>query len=482
MLTLWCVRVCGQMTLLRKVGGSCSQTTHLLSSLALDCVGRAGPESDMETPGARKEACFHRPFSALTVDDVYEIAKLIGTDVEIIIDGSGKDGAVGLVPKIVKVLELLENFASRNHAHKVREEELLKTFETMQLQQQQKKRAGKESDEGHDTREIRELQQKEQQWSQRCEELEAQVQHLQEGREVLQSRLKGSHAQEDRAQRQEREVMLKLKEVVDKQRDELRAKGQEITTIFKEAEALQEQLERFMKMNAELRHKQNVLQAQLKSTVERKADMEADLKEKTKEIENLQTQMDKTNSNDPSSSSLMVLESMKKTTVDQKDPDRPCFTKKEVRDIIFERNELKTNLFLVQEELNYYQREILNEERCPGFLLEAVRSAIKKRRKLIKAKMLGIGVNDYSSSDEEERASLFGSTRVNGSEVDGADKPAESRIRNLFGFLTRSGNVRSPAHTSNSASSWEIIGDSETTDEKGTGTPPPPEYSALSSH
>lgn len=54
-----------------------------------------------------------------------------------------------------------------------------------------------------------------------------------------------------------------------------------------------------MKMNAELRHKQNVLQAQLKSTVERKADMEADLKEKNKEIENLQAQLDRTNSNTP---------------------------------------------------------------------------------------------------------------------------------------------------------------------------------------
>lgn len=49
-------------------------------------------------------------------------------------------------------------------------------------------------------------------------------------------------------------------------------------------------------------------------------------------------------------------ESTKKSSVDQKDPDQPCFTKKEVRDIIFERNELKTNLFLVQEELSYYQR------------------------------------------------------------------------------------------------------------------------------
>ncbi|KAM9358914.1 RILP-like protein 1 [Symphorus nematophorus] len=421
----------------------------------------------MERPEAAhpetQQGCFDRTYSALTVDDVYEIAKLIGTEVEKLIDGCGKESVVGLVPKIVKVLELLESFASRNHAHKLREEELLKTFETIQLQQT-KKRAAKESDEGSDKNEIRELQQKEQQWRRRCEELQVQVQQLQEDREVLQSRLKGSHAHEDRVQRQEREVMLKLKEVVDKQRDELRAKVQEIATISKEVEALQEQLERFMKMNAELRHKQNVLQAQLKSTVERKADMEADLKEKSKEIENLQTQLDRMNSNGPSTPSKATRDSTKKSA-DQKDPDQPCFTKKEVRDIIFERNELKTNLFLVQEELNYYQREILNEERCPGFLLEAVRSAINKRRKLIKAKMLGIPVNECSSSDEEERSSLFGHTEVDGTEVDGTDKPAESRIRNLFGFLTRSGSGRSPTHMTNSASSWEIIGDSEATDE-----------------
>ena len=45
-----------------------------------------------------------------------------------------------------------------------------------------------------------------------------------------------------------------------------------------------------------------------------------------------------------------------KMIFDLKDPNRPCFTKQEVRDMIFERNELKANLFLVQEELSYYQR------------------------------------------------------------------------------------------------------------------------------
>ncbi|KAM9318471.1 RILP-like protein 1 [Pholidichthys leucotaenia] len=406
--------------------------------------------------------CFDRTYSALTVDDVYEIAKVVGAEVEKVIDGYGRESVEGLVSKIVKVLELLESFASRNQAHRLREEELLRTFETIQLQQQ-RRRGGKENEEGNDKNEIRELQQKEQQWKRRCEELQVQVQQLQGCREELQSKIKGNHAQEDHVQRQEREVMLKLKEVVDKQRDELRAKVQEITTISKEVEALQEQLERFMKMNGELRHKQNVLQAQLKSAVERKADMEADLKEKNKQIENFQSQLSiaYSNNNTPSRPCQKVLESKKELTVDKQDPDRLCFTKKEMRDIIFERNELKTNLFLVQEELIYYQREILNEERCPGFLLEAVRSAIKQRKKVIKAKMLGIPVNECSSSDEEERTSLFGHTEVDGTVVDETDKPAESRIRNVFGFVTRKGSGPSPTHMSSSTSCWEIIDDSE---------------------
>uniref|UniRef100_A0A3Q3AYZ2 RILP-like protein 2 n=1 Tax=Kryptolebias marmoratus TaxID=37003 RepID=A0A3Q3AYZ2_KRYMA len=317
------------------------------------------PESGSAQPG-----CLGRTFSALTVDDVYEIAKLIGAEVEKLIDGYGKASVEGLVPRIVKVLELLESFASRNHALGLREEELLRTFEAIQRQQQQQKK---------------------------CEELQVQVQQLQEDREELQNRLKGTCAKEDRAQKQEREVMLKLKQVVDKQRDELRAKAQEITTISKEVEALQEQLDRFMKMNGELRHKQNVLQTQLRGAVERKADMEADLKEKNKET-------------DPSKAAE---ESSKQPTESQLGLDQPCFTKKEVRDILFERNELKTNLFLVQEELNYYQREILNEERCPGFLLEAVRSAIKKKRRLIKAKMLGTPATECNSRLDAPRGAFL---------------------------------------------------------------------------
>lgn len=52
-----------------------------------------------------------------------------------------------------------------------------------------------------------------------------------------------------------------------------------------------------MKMNGELRNKQSMMQAQLKSTAERKADFEADLCEKQKEIERLVTQLEQAKAN-----------------------------------------------------------------------------------------------------------------------------------------------------------------------------------------
>ncbi|XP_055736906.1 rab-interacting lysosomal protein-like isoform X1 [Salvelinus fontinalis] len=425
-----------------------------------DC-GRNDQKQDVKT-----EVCFERTCSALTVDDVYEIAKLIGSEVETLIDGYGKESATGLVPKIVKVLELLESFASRNHAHKSKEEDLLKAFETLNVQKQKKTRNVKECEQSKN--EIqREVQEEVEKQKRRCEELQAQVLHLQMENQELQSCLRGNHVQEDRVQRQEREVMLKLKEVVDKQRDELRAKAQQIASVSKEVEALQEQLERFMKMNGELRHKQSIVTAQVKNAVERKADMEADLREKQKAIERLTTQLEKANAAAGTANPCKTeVDLTDKLVIDLKDPNRPCFTKQEVREMLTERNELKANLFLVQEELSYYQREILNDERCPGFLLDAVRSAIKKQKTVIKAKMLGMPEDECSS--DEEKGPLFERRAETETETDSTDsKPQESRIRNLFGFLTRSGSnhsSRSPSEN-NAASSWEIIDDTDNTAE-----------------
>ncbi|CAM4553995.1 unnamed protein product [Leuciscus chuanchicus] len=401
-------------------------------------------------------SCFARTFSSMTVDDVYEIAKVVGSELEKLIDSYGKSSVEGLVSHIVKVLEILESFAARNQSHKCKEDDLLKAFETLQLQQQ-KKRHVKECDESSNSLESRDWHQKEKKLKENVEVLQSQVRQLKEENQELLTHLQCTHSKEDRTQRQEREVMLKLKEVVDKQRDELRAKVQEISSMSKEVEALQEQQERLMKINAELRHKQNIIQTQLKSAVERKADMEADLCEKQKEIERLNSQLERASVNTAAETSSSAIDLTDKMIIDLKDPNRPCFTKMEVREMLFERNELKANLFLVKEELAYYQREILNDERCPGFLLDAVRSAIKKQRTVIKSKMLGIPVSECST--DETDGPLF--ERSGNEDIDTDNRPQDSRIRNIFGFLTRSSISRSSGAQSSglptSSSTWEII-------------------------
>lgn len=404
----------------------------------------------------KTNSCFEKTFSSMTVDDVYEIAKVVGLEVEKIIDCYGKESVEGLVTRIVKVLELLESFAARNQAHKCKEEELLKAFETIHVQQQ-KKRHVKDCDETNTTSDSRDWQQK---LKQTVDGLQAQVQLLKEENQELLNRLQCTHSKEDRTQRQEREVMLKLKEVVDKQRDDIRAKVQEISNMSKEIEALQEQQDRLIKINAELRHKQTIIQTQLKTAVERKADMEADLCEKQKEIERLISQIEKANVHTAANTKKSAIDLTDKMIIDLKDPNRPCFTKQEVRDMIFERNELKANLFLVKEELAYYQREILNDERCPGFLLDAVRSAIKKQRTVIKSKMLGIPVSECSTDETDGPLFERSGEEHEDNETDSTNRPQESRIRNLFGFLTRSSFSRSTESQSTlptSSSTWEIL-------------------------
>ncbi|XP_073673678.1 RILP-like protein 1 [Garra rufa] len=418
----------------------------------------------------KTHSCFQRTFSSMTVDDVYEVAKVVGAEVEKLIDNYGKSSVEGLVSHIVKVLELLESFAARNQAHKCKEEELLKAFETLQVQQQ-KKRHVKECEETSNGTESGDWHQKEKKLKGNVEVLQSQVQQLKEENQELLARLQCTHSKEDRTQRQEREVMLKLKEVVDKQRDELRAKVQEISSMSKEVEALQEQQERLMKINAELRHKQNIIQTQLTSAVERRTDLEADLCEKQKEIERLTSQLERASVHTTAEKSSSAIDLADKMIIDLKDPNRPCFTKQEVRDMLFEKNELKANLFLLKEELAYYQREILNDERCPGFLLDAVRAAIKKQRTVIKSKMLGIPVSECST--DETDGPLFERSGNEDNDTDSTDnRPQGSRIRNLFGFLTPSSRSSGSQSSSlpTSSSTWEIIDPEEQGGEEETQT------------
>ncbi|XP_063002838.1 rab-interacting lysosomal protein [Elgaria multicarinata webbii] len=284
---------------------------------------------------------------------------------------------------------------------------------------------------------------------------------LEEENRELVARLASSQAQEDSTVCKERELMLRLKEVVDKQRDEIRAQAHDILSKSRDMEALQEQLSRFMSMNEELRRKLAVAQVQLRSALQKKEDLENLVLEARQEAERLSRAGGAT---EPSEAGVAEgAAAAAAPTLSQRMPGRSSFSREELQQVLQERNELKTNLFLVQEELAYYQRELLNNERIPRILLDAVKSTIKKQRKKIRAKMLGTAEEAESSEEEEEEEEeeemwLTGDP----DSVDGC--LPESRIKSFFGLWYRR-NSKSSSPGGNSGA-WEIVNPQDTCPEE----------------
>ncbi|XP_023412028.1 rab-interacting lysosomal protein isoform X6 [Loxodonta africana] len=112
-------------------------------------------------------------------------------------------------------------------------------------------------------------------------------------------------------------------------------------------------------------------------------------------------------------------------------PKRPLevgqcsFSREELEQILQERNELKANVFLLKEELAYFQRELLSDQRVPELLLEAMKVAVRKQRKKIKAKMLGTPEEAESSDDDDGSWLLLPSNKGD------QPPPPESRIQTL---------------------------------------------------
>ncbi|KAJ7408864.1 RILP-like protein 1 [Pitangus sulphuratus] len=165
--------------------------------------------------------------------------------------------------------------------------------------------------------------------------------------------------------------MKKLKEVVDKQRDEIRAKDRELGLKNEDVEALQQQQNRLMKINHDLRHRITVVEAQGKALIEQKVELEAYLQTKEQEMGTLRAELgklrEKLQGEDSQEShngeegkaepnNDECLSESEKMALDLKDPNRPRFTLQELRDVLHERNELKSRVFLLQEELLYYKR------------------------------------------------------------------------------------------------------------------------------
>lgn len=323
--------------------------------------------------------------------DVYDIAALLGRGFERALAAGTEGGEVAreavheLMAPVIRVLEMLEALAVRNGAD---------TESTTLREQLESAKRETITLSARDSRHKQELDLVETYWREREEEMMGCMTELQEENRKLDSALRrrdtdsaDTEVEETQAEgltEKERDVMIKLKEVVDKQRDEIRAKDRDIGQKNEDVEALQQQLSRLIKINNELRHKLAVMEAQGKSLIEQKVELEADLQSREQEIGRLRETAASVASafleqsecqegavahhpgmGEDKLSFFPGVEDEEdesvwmdgKLVVDLKDPNRPRFTLQELREVLQERNELKAKLFLLQEELAYYKSE-----------------------------------------------------------------------------------------------------------------------------
>ncbi|CAK6955993.1 RILP-like protein 1 isoform X2 [Scomber scombrus] len=218
----------------------------------------------------------------LTVMDVYDIAAVVGQEFERIIDQYGCEALSRLMPKVVRVLEILEVMVSRSCISPETEELRL---ELDKLRLERIDRLEKEK------KHRKELELVEDVWRGEAQDLLTQIAQLQEENKSLLTNMsiKDPMSEEDLQRHEgmterERQVMKKLKEVVDKQRDEIRAKDRELTLKNEDIEALQQQQSRLMKINHDLRHKISVVEAQGKALIEQKVELEAGAQARGQEV------------------------------------------------------------------------------------------------------------------------------------------------------------------------------------------------------
>ncbi|XP_040011795.1 RILP-like protein 1 isoform X2 [Xiphias gladius] len=389
-----------------------------------------------------------RPAADLTVMDVYDIAVVLGQEFERTIDRYGCESLVGVVPKVVRVLELLEALVSRG-AGGPETEELRRELE--RLRQERSDRY--EQERKH--QKVCELELVEDVWRGEVQDLLSQSTQLQaENKRLLVSlSLKESPVTEEDLQKQkgmsekERQVMRKLEDLVDRQRDEIRAKNHELKLRNEDVEALQMQQHRLIRINQDLRHRQGLMEAQGRALIQQRAELEAAALAQQQEAGALQLEVTRlrkelrdwevereiaekgessltrsgilshaspqmkssdaapSNSIKPNSvwvecggdpgflakcfersksPSLLPRSSNRENNAEEgdqdedttalllaptdteqeeetdcleQDSDKPRFTLQELRDVLQERNELKAQVFVLQEELAYYKSD-----------------------------------------------------------------------------------------------------------------------------
>ncbi|XP_067934562.1 RILP-like protein 1 isoform X3 [Watersipora subatra] len=291
----------------------------------------------------------------VSVVDVYDSAALIGKDFEYLIEQYGVETVTDLMPKVIRVLEQLEYLAGK---YEKENEELLHLESTI-------KRLHSEKDERTKERQQyeQEIEQIEESYRKETKDLCQMVAHLQDQNRRLQARLKDNvSGQEEALEKTEEDSTMieNLREKVNEQRGQIKGLQKEVKSKDLELDSIQKQLDKLVLDNLTLRKSTSSCRAETEHLVSQQVELENALHEKDQHILSIKdkiTLCEKSHhcSNFGDRASGEVPNIIGQVVGNVSDPDNPRFTLNELKDVLTERNTLKSKLIEIEEELQYYK-------------------------------------------------------------------------------------------------------------------------------
>ncbi|XP_075542119.1 RILP-like protein homolog isoform X2 [Dermacentor variabilis] len=297
-----------------------------------------------------------RASEALSVDDVYSLAEEIGKEFEILIDNYGVEPVNKLVTKVIRVLEYLEAYATKNDIARNEIAEL--RAQIYQLEHDKYEKAESRS------KLEKEMEQYEDIWRQEMKDLGVLVARLQEENSKLSSSLKERESHPS-LQCEPHSVTLgedivvleRLRDAFDKQGAQLRHHEKDMAKKAADIESLQQQLEASKKAAQEQSRRNRRLQQQMRQLCEERGDLQVQLQDQQSQLQTLQERLGIAvkDHDDILQSRDAALDMQGKVVIDLDDPNRPRFTLEELKHILFERNELKARVSDLEDELALYR-------------------------------------------------------------------------------------------------------------------------------
>lgn len=269
----------------------------------------------------------------ICVVDVYDLASDIGKECEKIIDHFGPDSVTSLMPKVINALELLEALATKNERENATVQELNDRISQLESEKLEKAEFRKRFE--------KELESIEEQWRTETRELVDLVSSLQEENKRIIQQQQELQSQASSGLVSDSQVLQRLKQQIHKQRDEIKTKDRELQEKIGDVENLNIQIERLKNSGRETRRRNKLLQVQVRTLCEERADFLAQLQDQHREINALKRR-------------LGIAEKENEDLVksgDECDPNRPRYTTVELKELMIERDELVTKVNDLSEEL-----------------------------------------------------------------------------------------------------------------------------------